>query len=52
MLIFVTSSRLVLLYEARRPINRSERLIEFTPTVRSIFYVGLFAQAWITIFSL
>lgn len=48
--ILFTNSRLALLYETRRPINRSERIIPFTKTARIIFFIGLLSQVWISVF--
>lgn len=48
--IFLTNSRLALLYETRRPINRSERIIPFTKTAKIIFFIGLLSQVWISVF--
>jgi hypothetical protein len=46
------SMRLSLLYEERRPINRSESIIRFSPQLKYLYYLGILVNTWVIIFLL
>lgn len=50
--IHFTNLRMALLYDERRPVNRSESIIRFTKQIRYIFLLGVIYSSWINIFLL
>ena len=47
-----TTVRLTLLFDARRPINKSEPIIRFSSYCKAIYYSGLVVNVWINTFLL
>jgi hypothetical protein len=45
-----TNVRLGILYKKRRPINKSERIMPFKTVAKMLFYIGIFSQAWVSVF--
>ena len=46
------SMRIALLYEERRPLNRSHRIIPFIDTLRYIYFIGLMVTCWSIFFNI
>lgn len=48
--IHFTKMRLSLIYDERRPLNRSESVIPFSKQFRYVFYLGVMLNSWINVF--
>jgi hypothetical protein len=46
------SFRLDLLYKERRPINKSENVIRASRQLHTVYFIGVFINAWINLFNL
>jgi hypothetical protein len=46
------STRLALIYNLRRSINRSESIIKFTKEASLIFYIAIIINSWENVFAL
>lgn len=48
--IHFTKMRLSLIFDERRPLNRSESVIPFSKQIKYIFYLGVMTNSWINVF--
>ncbi len=50
--IHFTNLRMALLFDERRPVNKSESIIKFTKQIMYIYYLGVIFSSWINIYML